>query len=446
MAASWFLVSMYLIWILASRLIRSNNQSSATLWVLETCLKVGLLPLMIIWITASLSSNTSTRGSDARGNGINENYIDPLLRFMMFVNIIIRLPLIDVNHEKHFQRQKQLDPNSSRAGNPSNLSPVSKEMISDSVELWETAVCFLHIQLVGTNVWLPKMHNVPPEVDFESSRSPAKSVLKQSQSALFSSITHITILSVFTSMMNMWNQSIQAFVTRFGPFVIDRASLFTDHRISGRPIRAKYKHFRTIWEHTCDNSPTDFISSSLKWWSSMHGVGNFVELLCRLVCQLTISFHTLFGMTLHIIRPWRIRRFWVNGNFSLLHPRKIVIQTWFCICQQYLCLFHIVFECTPSEHDPGKMLVLPNQFLCWTLSTSDQDFVSFQPIFMSSTYTDKNNPFSRCTKRHSQFGIFSQPCFKRTFSNYLYNSPAKRMTVQIPFQEERLCLPYWTMI
>ena len=36
--------------------------------------------------------------------------------------------------------------------------------------------------------------------------------------------------------------------------VIDRASLFTDHRISGLPIRAKYKHFRTIWEHTCDNS------------------------------------------------------------------------------------------------------------------------------------------------------------------------------------------------
>ena len=28
-------------------------------------------------------------------------------------------------------------------------------------------------------------------------------------------------------------------------FVIDRASLFTDHKISGRPIRAKYKHLRT---------------------------------------------------------------------------------------------------------------------------------------------------------------------------------------------------------
>ena len=29
-------------------------------------------------------------------------------------------------------------------------------------------------------------------------------------------------------------------------FAIDRASLFADHEISGRPIRATYKHFRTI--------------------------------------------------------------------------------------------------------------------------------------------------------------------------------------------------------
>ena len=43
-------------------------------------------------------------------------------------------------------------------------------------------------------------------------------VLKKSQSALFGSITHMTILSVFTCMMNISNQSIHAFVTRFGPF------------------------------------------------------------------------------------------------------------------------------------------------------------------------------------------------------------------------------------
>ena len=63
----------------------------------------------------------------------------------------------------------------SGAGIPSILKPASKEMISDAVELCETEVCFLHIQLIGTNVRLPKMQNVSPDVDFESSRSPAQS-------------------------------------------------------------------------------------------------------------------------------------------------------------------------------------------------------------------------------------------------------------------------------
>ena len=56
MSASWFLKSTCLIWFLGSKLILVNNQSNATLWVLGTCLIVGLLPFMIILITASLSS------------------------------------------------------------------------------------------------------------------------------------------------------------------------------------------------------------------------------------------------------------------------------------------------------------------------------------------------------------------------------------------------------
>ena len=32
------------------------------------------------------------------------------------------------------------------------LNPASKELISDIGELCETEVCFLHIQLIGTNV------------------------------------------------------------------------------------------------------------------------------------------------------------------------------------------------------------------------------------------------------------------------------------------------------
>ena len=72
------------------------------------------------------------------------------------------------------------------------------------------------------------------------------------------------------------------------------------------------------------------------------------------------------------------------------------------------------------------MLVLPNQLLYWVLSTFGSILCFFPANFMSSTHTDKNNPFSRWTKRHSQFGIFSHPCFNRTFSTCLsHNSPAK---------------------
>ena len=53
--------------------------------------------------------------------------------------------------------------------------PASREITSASVELCQTEVCFLHIQVVCTNVRLLNMHRNPPDVDFESSRSPAKS-------------------------------------------------------------------------------------------------------------------------------------------------------------------------------------------------------------------------------------------------------------------------------
>ena len=40
----------------------------------------------------------------------------------------------------------------SKSGIPSMREPASREIISASVELCETEVCFLHIQLIGTNV------------------------------------------------------------------------------------------------------------------------------------------------------------------------------------------------------------------------------------------------------------------------------------------------------
>ena len=54
----------------------------------------------------------------------------------------------------------------SKAGCPSILNPASNEIISESVELWDTDVCFLHIQLLGTNVRLPNIHKILPPPRF----------------------------------------------------------------------------------------------------------------------------------------------------------------------------------------------------------------------------------------------------------------------------------------
>ena len=167
----------------------------------------------------------------------------------------------------------------SRAGIPSLRKPTSREINAASVELCETEVCFSHIQFIGTNVWLPKMHRILPDIDFESSRSPTKSESCNNPS--------LHCCAVFPT-WQYWRYSLvwwiyeikrakrlsQAFVH----FVTARASLF--HKISGLPIRDKYRQFRTFFEQTVDNSPTDSFSFSLNWWSSVHSVATldkFVE-------------------------------------------------------------------------------------------------------------------------------------------------------------------------
>ena len=57
---------------------------------------------------------------------------------------------------------------------PSIRRPSSNKLISSSVLPCETAVSFFHDHGIGTQIWLPNMHNAPPDVDFESARSPAK--------------------------------------------------------------------------------------------------------------------------------------------------------------------------------------------------------------------------------------------------------------------------------
>ena len=93
-----------------------------------------------------------TRGLDIFFEGTESIFSITLifpLRFLMFLGIINKSPLFFLKLERRFQKTETMRSHNSRASKPSNLSPVSNDMISDSVELCETAVCFLHIQLSG---------------------------------------------------------------------------------------------------------------------------------------------------------------------------------------------------------------------------------------------------------------------------------------------------------
>ena len=151
-SASWFLVSMYLIWNLGSKLIRSNNQSRATLWVRDTCLIVGFLLFMIILITASLSSNTYNKASgceewtfEGTRSTLSKSLITlwDCLRPWLVWGQTTGLSVLSWFWVE-FQRTKTIRSHKSRAGIPSNLNLASKEMISDSVELWNWSLFLAH--------------------------------------------------------------------------------------------------------------------------------------------------------------------------------------------------------------------------------------------------------------------------------------------------------------
>ena len=85
------------------------------------------------------------------------------MRYFLFLGLVLRigrLPAGCTNTTISFSHKLS-------AGIPSNLRPAS-EIIFDSVQLRGTVVRFLQVQPVGTNAWLSKTHNIPPDVDLES--------------------------------------------------------------------------------------------------------------------------------------------------------------------------------------------------------------------------------------------------------------------------------------
>ena len=211
-SANWFLVSINVFDLDfgVEQPIKSNSVGSGNVSHCRT-----FLPLMIILITASLSLNTYNKASwceyrtfEGTKSTLSKTWITPrdwwrtcfLSRQTTGFSVLSWRWVV-------FPRTKTIRSHKSRAGIPSSLNPASKEMISDSAELCETDVCFLHFQLIGTcmtsnnaqcstrsGLWVLKICS-------------KIGVLKKSQPALFCGITHITILFVFTCVMNVRYQT-----------------------------------------------------------------------------------------------------------------------------------------------------------------------------------------------------------------------------------------------
>ena len=141
----------------------------------------GLLSLMIILITTSLSSNMCNWDSPWEEcafvvtGSTCDNWSTSRFPFCLGLDLWVR----EQFHAASWVEDSVLfderntsvtTSHKSKAGSPSIL-----KIISYSVQPWDTDVCLLHIQPMGANVRLPNLHKMLPEVDFESSRSPAKS-------------------------------------------------------------------------------------------------------------------------------------------------------------------------------------------------------------------------------------------------------------------------------
>ena len=140
------------------------------------------------------------------------------------------------------------------------------------MELWDTDVCFLHIQLIGTNVRLSKIHRNPARL--------IQSLQIRPQSLRFGTIPVDNAvprdppwqkLSVIMCVMNVRNQTSQAFVTSSCPFCNCSSKFVYGPKNVRSTSSCQVQAFPDyLWAYLF-SCRTVSSSSFLKLWSSKHG-------------------------------------------------------------------------------------------------------------------------------------------------------------------------------
>ena len=106
------------------------------------------------------------------------------------------------------------------ASNPSTLKPVSNDITSPSVLLFDTAACVFHAHGIGTHVcMITKRTQQSTDVDLESVNCPATSASWKKPNLHSPTLSpNMTTSSLARSALKTTNESRQPFVTRSVPF------------------------------------------------------------------------------------------------------------------------------------------------------------------------------------------------------------------------------------
>ena len=258
----------------------------------------------------------------------------------------------------------------SRARTPSMRKPASKEITSASVQLWDTEVCFLHIQLIGTSVRLPKLQKHFHRSWSESSRSSAKS--------------------------ESWNKPNRQ---RCAVLPTWQYCLWSLVSFNSGPIQALQDDLRAHCGQVSNLFEFFFLEVVVvQTWS-----WNFVQLLSN-ICPRTFSHDLPYRMTTRLF----LREVFPTQLIFQLLLQKLVIRTFLCIPRQHFRSVRSLWvhpKYTWSRNDVGP----PRSTSFINFFHMGLKFWLFPSILMSSTKTDKNSPCFRWTNTHSQFGTFSHP-------------------------------------
>ena len=242
--------------------------------------------------------------------------------------------------------------------------------------------------------------------------------------------------------------------------------------MAGLPIRAKYKRISEQFVSILVTLLQQMLFLLLEVMVVKTWISDFVELLNRFVCMFAISFHSFSLHDLPCHRTMRKCLLQILLNKVILQDRQLIhiirprcnlcfrfhktifyASSWHPGFKQISAIVHNIFpyyafalSATQKKHGQGKMLVLPYRLLYWVLSTSVQDFVSFQTILCHP---------------HTQTRIILFHDVQRDIPNLEFApihvliglSRIAFPTIVLPkddrtdfVQEERLDLPHWTMI